>query len=434
MKLAEMLDTDLLAREVADGYISCSVHPDDPSLKVLCYGKVTQITGHWNEATKQCRGLIIRSELDDFSDAEVVARPWRKFFTLQQVQSGWALGDEEEGTTIESDIAALDFEARAEVTDKIDGSMLVLYRHPDGLPAYSTKASFESEQAAHYTQLMRRHPVTCEAAENLLTQRPGETWISEGVGPSNQIVLAYPEDKIVLLGGVDHATGTYLSAKAVRGIWGDNGLEVAAVMPAHNLGEAVGIADREGKEGVVVRIISDDVEKQMQIKIKQQDYLVLHRLVTGFGEKAVRHAIMSCVVTFADLDRIASSGTSLDLPEVRNIVEFSDNPIFQNVRDKRREQFDAAIVPAAQAAARAKAYVAALPESDFAKDPREAKKQFALSITEAVKATGAPQGVLFTLAGARIAGEDLNCVDAGAVMAAAARTVKHTMTEEEQMT
>ena len=80
-------------------------------------------------------------------------------------------------------------------------------------------------------------------------------------------------------------------------------------MPAHNLGEAVAIADREGKEGVVVRILSDDPSRQMQIKIKQQDYLVLHRLVAGFGEKVVRQAIMSCAATFADLDRVALSGT-----------------------------------------------------------------------------------------------------------------------------
>lgn len=97
VKLSEIITTELLAKEVAAGFINCSPHPDDPSLKILCYGKLTQILGHWNEATKQCRGLIVRAKAHDFSDAEVVARPWRKFFTLQQVQSGWALGDEEGG-------------------------------------------------------------------------------------------------------------------------------------------------------------------------------------------------------------------------------------------------------------------------------------------------------------------------------------------------
>ena len=113
MKLSEILETDLVAREVRDGYISCSGHPDDPALKVLCYGKVTQIMGHWNEATKQCRGLIVRSARDDFSDAGLVARPWRKFFTLQQ--------------------------------------------------------------AILYTRLMRRDPVALRAAERLLTEHAGQT-------------------------------------------------------------------------------------------------------------------------------------------------------------------------------------------------------------------------------------------------------------------
>ena len=196
-------------------------------------------------------------------------------------------------------------------------------------------------------------------------------------------------------------------------------------MPAKNLGEAVNMADRKGKEGVVVRILSTEPEKQMMIKVKQQDYLELHRLVTGFGEGAVRNAIVSSQVTFADLERIAASGSSLELPEIRRIIELDNNPIFQNVRDKRREQFDKAVIPAALSATRAKLYVAGLPESDFNGDHREAKKRFALTVAETVKKTGAPQGVLFTLASARVNGEDLDSLDASLVMKAAAKTVKH---------
>ena len=94
----------------------------------------------------------------------------------------------------------------------------------------------------------------------------------------------------------------------------------------------------------------------------------------------------------SDLVRVARSGSSLEIPEIRFVVEFNDNPIFQNVRDKRREQFDAAVVPLARAAASALAYVEGLPEAYFSGDPVAAKKRFALDIREAVEATGAPQG------------------------------------------
>jgi len=397
MKLSEIIDPQLVAQEVNGGYINCSAHPDDPSLKILCYSKVTSIIGRWNAATKQCRGLIIRSLSTDLTDAEVVARPWRKFFTLQQVQSGWALGDEEEGTTVEADIAELDFDAPAEVTDKEDGSLLVLYRHPDGLPAVSTKGSFESEQAVIYTSLLRHGQRYLETAERLLSEHPGTTFLFEGVGPSNQIVLAYPADEIIFLGAVNNQTGEYLSAKAFFE-WDASGLKACTEIPAKNLGEAVRLADRQGKEGLVVRILSDCPENQMMIKVKQQDYMALHRLVTGFGEAAIRAAIMSSCVTFADLDKIAAAGTSLELPEVRRVVEFDNNPIFESARMRRREQFDAAIVPAAKAASRAKAYVAGLPEVDFTGDPREVKKRFAMGIEEAVAQVDASSAVLYVLA------------------------------------
>ena len=431
MKLVSILDTDFLAEEVRTGFVSCSVHPDDPMLKLLCYGKLTQIQGHWNEVTKQCRGMIVRSSSEDFADAEVVARPWRKFFTLQQLESGWALGDEEEGTTIESDIAALDFDAPAEVTDKVDGSMLVLYRHPDGLPAVSTKGSFVSEQAILYTKLLRAGSAYSAAAEQMLTEFPGTTFIFEGVGPSNQIVLWYPKDEIVFLGAIDNQTGAYLSTQSFRSVWADNGLTCCDQMPARNLGEAIRMADRQNKEGVVVRILSEDPAKVMQIKVKQQDYLALHRLVAGFGEAAVREAITKAVVDFADLARVAAAGSSLEIPEIRFVVEFNDNPIFQNVRDTRREQFDAAVVPCAVAATSALAYVEGLPEEYFSGDPIAAKKRFALDIRKAVEQTGAPQGVLYTLATARIAGKPLESLNASSVMLAAAKTVKHSTAEPE---
>ncbi|MDR1358632.1 MAG: hypothetical protein LBJ48_04690, partial [Coriobacteriales bacterium] len=262
MNLSEIIDTDLVAREVADGYINCSRHPRDPDLKILSYSKLAQMLGHWNEATKQCRGLIVHSKASDLSDAEIVARPWRKFFTLQQVQSGWALGDEEEGVAIESDIASLDFDAPAEVTDKVDGSLLVLYRHPDGRPAFSTKGSFDSEQAVLYTRILRADARSLAAAKTLLSEHAGTTYLFEGVGPSNQIVLAYPKDEIILLGAVVIATGEYLSTRTVRDVWGGNGLASVEEMPARSLGEAVQMADRQDKEGVVVRILSTDPEKQ----------------------------------------------------------------------------------------------------------------------------------------------------------------------------
>ena len=334
------------------------------------------------------------------------------------------MGDEETDVTVESDIALLDFDAPAEVTDKLDGSLLILYRHPDGKPAVCTKGSFDSDQAVFFTKLLRRDTKYIEAAERFLSELPEMTCLFEGVGPSNHIILAYPKDEIVLLGLVHNFTGEYLSSKTARSIWRDDCHTCCEEMSAQNLGDAIKMADRQGKEGVVVRILSADPERQMMIKVKQEDYLTLHRLVTGFGEGAIREALVSAKVSFADLDRVASTGSSLELPEIRRIVEFDNSPIFQSARDHRRRQFDEAVVPAALSAAKGKAYVARLPSSMFQGDPREAKKRFALSIEEAAEETGVSHAVLFILAAARIAGVDLDSVDASTVMKAAAKKVR----------
>ena len=429
VKLSDIMDTGFLENEIRTGYISCAAHPHDESLKILCYGKVVQIRGHWNEVTKQCRGLIVKLGAGGFTDAEVIARPWRKFFTLQQIGSGWALGDEEEGTTIEGNISQLDFDAPAEVTDKVDGSMGILYRAPDGLPAFSTKGSFASDQAIYYTNLLRSNAAYLTAAERLLAEHDGTTYIFELIGAGNQIVLYYPNDEIVLLGAVDNKTGRYYSTRTVRDIWGANGLKFSEEQPANNLGEAVRLADRQDKEGVVVRMLNDDPNMQMMVKIKQEQYLALQKLVMGYGESAVREAIKSAgesgSVTFAIMDEIAKEGTSTILPEIKKVVEFNDNPMLQNVRDTRRTQFDDAIVPQAVVASKAKAYIKSLPASDFAGDPKEAKKRFVANVKKAADKTGASPNILFNLVDARIAGKNLNAVSAQPVMHEAAKAVKH---------
>jgi RNA ligase len=450
VSLREILDPDLLVREIEAGAIVVRAHPADESLKILTYSKLVQITGRWNEATKTARGLIVRTKGDGFDDAQVIARPWRKMFTLTQLGHGstgaksWALGDEENPTSVEAGLADLDFDAPAQVTDKVDGSMGIFYRAPDGRPALATKGSFDSDQAGHFTALLRRTPKYLAAAEELLAR--DETYIAELTGPTNQIVLFYPQDDIIMLGAVDRRTGEYFGPEKAAGVWdAAHGLSVTETMPARNLGEAVALADRAGKEGVVVRLLADHAadyradyradhsapsseraaSMQMMIKVKQQDYVALHRLVMSFSEGAVRQAITQSTPTFADLAQVATAESSLLLPQVRAVVEFNDNPYLADVRARRLEQFDAAIVPAAQGAVRAVDVVAAIPDEFWSRDPREVMKEFAVNlVSKASGETGAPPAVLFVLAKARLAGHDLWATNASAVMEIAARSIK----------
>lgn len=290
--LSEIMNLDLLRQMRDEKMVNVSGHPDDPSLKILNYSSMAQVKGRWNDVTKQSRGLIIRSDNDDFSDAVIVERPWRKFFTLQQMtgtdgNTAWAMGDEENdsGNSMRDSIESLDFDAPAEVTDKRDGSMGILYEAPDGELALSTRGSFASDQAHHYTTMLRENRELLDAAHKLKANNPNTTFIFELTGPDNQIVVSYSKDEIAIIGAVDKDTGLYRSTSEFQNDWG--GLPKAETMPAQNLHEALSLPDRKNREGVVVRITSDDPDKQMMVKIKQEDYLKLHHVMTSMTPKKV---------------------------------------------------------------------------------------------------------------------------------------------------
>jgi RNA ligase len=219
-------------------------------LSILNYTERCQYErGAWNDVTRQCRGLIVHAD-----SGAVIARPWPKFFNHGQEEAG-----------------VLDLAAPAEVTDKKDGSLGILYPAQDGW-AIATRGSFASEQAVHATGVLRaRYPGF----------RPpgGVTVLFEIVYPANRIVLDYCGlDDLVLLGGVDIATGQDVPANAIG--WLGPQTEVFA---AATLAEALALPPRENAEGIVVRMLGID----MRVKVKQEDYVTLHRLITGMNARVV---------------------------------------------------------------------------------------------------------------------------------------------------
>jgi RNA ligase len=235
---------------------------------VLNYTRKTLFEGKWNSITKMTRGLIVKG--GSFQEALVIARPWGKFFSLEQTESGWATSDEEEGSGYTEQID-IDYNSPVEVTDKIDGSMLVLYKSPAGLPALATRGSFSSKQALVYTNTIR---MKCRSIlEGLDIENT--TFIFEGIGPSNRIVLKYSVDEIIFLGATDIKSGEYLSPTKYSEYFRSHGIKTTDVFPASTLSEAIRMPPRQNAEGVVVRYI----EKRLQFKIKQEDYLELHRSI-----------------------------------------------------------------------------------------------------------------------------------------------------------
>lgn len=240
---------------IADGHLRRQFHPSEP-LAILNYTEKAAYENAWTPVTLACRGLIYRTDT-----GEIVARPFRKFFNHGQPGS-----------------AVIDLGAPVHVTDKLDGSLGIVYPLPSGGWAVATRGSFASEQAIHATALLNDRYAAW-------TPPAGLTALVEIVYPDNRIVVDYAGlDDLVLLGAVEIATG-YLRAPAWVPGWPG---PMARTFDAPTLAAALALPPRPNAEGVVVRCLRTDG----MVKIKQADYVELHRIVTGMNARVVwRHLL-----------------------------------------------------------------------------------------------------------------------------------------------
>ncbi|WP_018687015.1 RNA ligase [Actinokineospora enzanensis] len=255
MHLHDLFSQDDLDWHLSNGYVRFQLHPDQPYL-ILNYTEKTQATRHWTPVTRACRGLIIH----DLSQ-EIVARPLAKFFNYGEEKGGKGLYDPS---------------ASVVVSDKMDGSLGILYPNLPHIGGHSiaTRGSFTSVQAEHATQIWN------ERYANRFTPPAGITMLFEIIYPDNRIVVDYNGlDDLVFLGYVDNDTGLTFGPHSLPG-W--PGLR-AKVFEFATLRDALDMPPRPNSEGLVVHFVNTD----RRIKLKQDDYTRLHRIVTGLNERSV---------------------------------------------------------------------------------------------------------------------------------------------------
>lgn len=288
-RLDDLFDVFDLEAAIEAGFVRAQQHPEFP-LTIFNYTEKAAYERMWTPVTRQCRGLIA-----DSNTSEIVARPFPKFFNHNETEA-----------------AALDFNEPVVVTDKADGSLGILYPAPDGW-AIATRGSFASEQAKHATELFRRR-------YGAWMPPPGVTVLFEIVYPDNRIVLDYGDmDDLILLGLVDIKTGQTLSAGAsFLGI--DWSGPVVEAFPHASLADALAAEPRTNAEGLVVHLLTSD----QRVKIKQADYVAMHRVVTGFTarrlwERAAVHATLAAQPDMP-IKRVAQN-LRLDSAEAQAIVD-----------------------------------------------------------------------------------------------------------------
>lgn len=246
--LDDVLDSDLLERHVEDKLVRLREHPENPDIVVANYAQSVSYGSLWDDVTSQCRGLIFNRDT-----GEVLARPWAKFFNHNQVEA--------------PDMAGF---GDIEVTDKMDGSLIIGWRDGHGGMRTSTKGSFNSEMVPVADSLLVDH--------GGIDIDPEWTPLFEVIYPGNRVVVDYHGKRdLFALGAVNMVTGEVVGPEhEILDGWKGPRTEVFEV---DGINDVLQMKPRENAEGVIIR----DVDTGEMVKIKQDDYVDLHRMVTNMS-------------------------------------------------------------------------------------------------------------------------------------------------------
>lgn len=238
------MDLKLLNEMIDKGYVMRQTHDKYP-LSIYNYSKTAAYEKIWNEITLTCRGLILNNET-----GEIVARPFRKFFNLGELNT--PLPNEP-----------------FDVLEKMDGSLGILYWYND-VAYISTRGSFNSEQAIVATDILNTK------YKHVLSEVNRDyTYLFEILYPENRIVVDYGGQRdIILIGVIDKKTGKDIPIPYIG----------FSVVPQHVVQslEALQANERDNHEGYVIRY-----KGGFRVKVKHDEYCRLHRIVTGVSNKTV---------------------------------------------------------------------------------------------------------------------------------------------------
>ena len=298
MKLQDIMDMNLLDQMMKDGYVKGQRHPRLPFV-IYNYTAKAQYENVWNDVTEQCRGLIVQ-----LGSNLIIARPFRKFFNYGQA-----------GATIISP------DSPVHVTDKADGSLGILYPTP-GLTtsgySIATRGSFTSEQATHATKLFNAR------YGNRWAPEPDFTFLFEIIYPANRIVLDYGNtDDLFMLTAVDNLSGRSIPHAADWSRWPGPTVQT---FEYNTFQEALEAQPRPNAEGLVVH----DLRTGARLKIKQADYVAMHKILTGITKRMVWRylAVNACkhlVGTRIKQPKHWGSVLGVDPQEAEHILAVGDN-------------------------------------------------------------------------------------------------------------
>ena len=178
---------DRLVDGLSVAYTRC-----EDGLNVFCYRSSTP--RQWSRYAAQCRGIVI-----DLQRERCLVMPYEKFFRLGELD-GWR---------------RVDFagETPDEIVEKLDGSLVSLFRHRGRL-RFASKGSFDSEAVRAAERLASRYPL--ERLELDRANHVFEVVYRESRFPHGFTSVRYEHEGLYLIGIRDRVTGEMAPYARVR--------------------------------------------------------------------------------------------------------------------------------------------------------------------------------------------------------------------------
>lgn len=250
-----------------EGYVREAYHDEFPLVQ-LTYGQKTVYDQKWDYVTERCRGVIYNAET-----REVIARPFEKFFNIN---TSWR------PETMMSNLP----KTQPVLTEKLDGSLGILYRDPQGKMDYiASKGSFKSEQAKWATKFYQE-------VVGLKGDWPeGYTPVFEIIYPENRIVLDYDGlEDLTLLALINNETGEELPHNELVQWAARNYLFPVMNIPmtleeAHR--ECVYGGKKDELEEGFVAAWPQVGKPPIRVKLKTNEYFRLHAMLSQTSPKRI---------------------------------------------------------------------------------------------------------------------------------------------------
>lgn len=243
----------LLNKYHNQGLLYKQVHPTLP-LTIWNYTEDVQYNDKWDELTLSARGLVT----DEFGT--IVARPFTKFFNMEEMKH----------------TPTTDFE----VFEKVDGSLGIVFNYK-GEWMIATRGSFTSDQAIKGKEMLEKLKMD-KVPTNL-------TYLFEIIYPENRVVVSYgDQEKLVLLGAIEVGSGVEVSRQTLEYFASEIGSDIAKSYDGIKDYSLLKGMVKDNEEGFIVRFSNGH-----RMKVKGQEYLRLHKIMTNISTTAVWEVLSS---------------------------------------------------------------------------------------------------------------------------------------------